>query len=64
MRYGVAGSSEEDMSMLMVSRDSGGMATIFGLSKETVYTIQVAAVTSSGTGVYTDPLTFETPDSQ
>ncbi|CAI8045597.1 Neogenin (Fragment), partial [Geodia barretti] len=64
VRYGVVGSSKEDRSMLMVSRDSGGMATIVGLSKETVYTVQVAAVTSSGTGVYTNPLTFETPDSQ
>ena len=60
----MAGSSEEDRSVLMVSRDSGGMATIFGLSKETVCTVQVAGVTSSGTGVNTDPLTFETPDSQ
>ena len=61
----MVGSSEEDRSVLMVSRDSReGMATIVGLRKETLYTVQVAAVTSSGTGVYTDPLTFETPDSQ
>ena len=64
VRYGVVGSSEEDRSVQMVSRDSsGGMATIQALSKKTVYTVGVAAVTSSGTGVYTDPLTFATPDS-
>ena len=63
MRYGEEGSSEEEPKM--VSGDSsGGVATVSGLTRETVYTVQVAAVTSGGTGVYSDPLTFETPDGE
>ncbi|CAI8050555.1 Receptor-type tyrosine-protein phosphatase delta, partial [Geodia barretti] len=51
-RYGEEGSSE----VQMVSGDSsGGMTTVSGLTKEIVYTVQVAAVTSSGTGAYSDP---------
>ncbi|CAI8050550.1 hypothetical protein GBAR_LOCUS27752, partial [Geodia barretti] len=47
----------------MVSGDSsGGMTTVSGLTKETVYTVQVAAVTSGGTGIYSDPLSIQTPD--
>ena len=62
MRYGEEGSSEEARSVQMVSGDSsGGMTTVSGLTKETVYTVQVAAVTSSGTGNYSDSFTFETP---
>ena len=65
MRYGEKRSSEEARSVQMVSGDSsGGMTTVSGLSKQTVYTVQVAAVTSSGTGVYSDLLTFETPDGE
>ena len=61
VRYGEEGSSE----VQMVSGDSsGGVTTVFGLTRETVYTVQVAAVTSGGTGVYSDPLTIETPDSE
>ena len=49
----------------MVSGDSsGGMTTVSGMTKETVYTVQVAAVTSGGTGVYSDPLTIQTPDGE
>ncbi|CAI8013812.1 Neogenin, partial [Geodia barretti] len=63
VRYGEEGSSEEGRSVQMVSGDSsGGMTTVSGLTKETVYTVQVAAVTSGGTGVYSDPLTIQTPD--
>ena len=44
MRYGEEGSNR---SVLMVSGDSiGGMATISGLNKERVYTVEVAAVNS------------------
>ena len=47
----------------IVSGDSsGGMTTISGLTKETVYTVEVAAETSAGTGVYSRPLTIQTPD--
>ena len=47
----------------MVSGDSsGGMTTISELTKETVYTVEVAAETSAGTGVYSHPLTIQTPD--
>ena len=60
VRYGEEGSSEEARIVQIVS----GMTTVSGLTKETVYTVQVAAMTSSGTGVYSDLLTFETPDGE
>ncbi|CAI8033621.1 Receptor-type tyrosine-protein phosphatase delta [Geodia barretti] len=63
VRYGEEGSSEEARNVQMVSGDSsGGMTTVSGLTRETVYTVQVTAVTSSGTGVYSDPLIIKTPD--
>ena len=40
------------------------MATISGLTKETVYTVEVAAETRAGTGVYSLTLTIQTPDSE
>ena len=40
------------------------MTTISELTKETVYTVEVAAETSAGTGVYSLPLTIQTPDSE
>ena len=43
---------------------SGGMTTLSGLTKQTVYTVQVAARTSGGTGVYSQPQTIETPDGE
>ena len=61
MRYGEEGSSS---TVMMASGDSsGGMTTISGLTKETVYTVEVAAETSAGTGVYSDLQTIGTPDS-
>ena len=42
---------------------SGGAttnATISGLTPSTSYVIEVAAVNSAGTGVYSEPLTVET----
>ena len=61
VRYGEEGSSE----VQMVSGDSsGGMTTVSGLTKETVYTVQVAAVTSGGTGVYSDTLMIQTPNGE
>ena len=64
VRYGELGSSE--LSVAMVSGDSsGGMITISdGLVIKTKYTVEVGAETSAGTGVYSDPLIFETPDSE
>ena len=64
VRYGELGSSEP--SEAMVSGDySGGMITISdGLPIKTKYTVEVAAETSAGTGVYSDPQIFETPDSE
>ena len=62
MRYGEEGTSEGDRTVKIVS---GVLVTIIsGLTKETVYTVEVAAVTSAGTGVYSHPLTIETPDSE
>ena len=61
VRYGVQGSAEGDRTVKMATGDSsGGMYTISGLSAATVYTVEVAAVTSVGTGVYSDPTTVDT----
>ena len=42
---------------------SGGIHTITGLTKETMYTVEVAADTSTGIRVFSEALTIETPDS-
>ena len=47
-----------------VSGEDSRMTIISGLTKETVYTVEVAAETSAGTGVYSRPLTIQTPDSE
>ena len=62
VRYGEVGTSEGERSIEMASGDS--VTTVSGLTKETVYTVEVAAETSGGTGVYSEPLTIETPDSE
>ena len=62
VRYGEVGTSEGERRVEMASGDS--MTTVSGLTKETVYTVEVAAETSGGTGVYSEPLTIETPDSE
>ena len=63
VQYEVMGSSEPQSEM--VSGDSsGGTATISGLTRQTMYTVQVAAVNSAGTGEYSDLLTIETPDGE
>ena len=63
VRYGEMGSGSTQNKA--VSGDfSGGMATISELTKETVYTVEVAAETRAGTGVYSLPLTIQTPDSE
>ena len=61
MRYGEEG--DGGRAVKTVSRDT--VATpISGLTKETVYTVEVAAVTSAGIGVYSHPQTIETPGSE
>ena len=56
VRYGVQGTAEGDRTVKMTTGDSsGGIYTISGLSAATVYTIEVAAVNSVDTGVYSDP---------
>ena len=63
MRYGELGDSE--LSEEVSEDSSGGIITISdGLIIKTKYTVEVAAETSAGTGVYSDPLAFETPDSE
>ena len=62
VRYGEEGSGS---TVQMASGDSsGGMTTISGLTKETVYTVEVAAKTTAGTGVYSNPQTIQTPDGE
>ena len=62
VRYGEVGTSERTVVEMVSGDSSGGMTTISGLTKETVYTVEVAAETSAGTGVYSHPLTIQTPD--
>ena len=59
VRYGVMGIVSTQIET--VSGDSK-MTTISELTKETVYTVEVAAETRAGTGVYSLPLTIKTPD--
>ena len=47
-----------------VSGEGSRMTTISELTKETVYTVEVVALTSAGTGVYSLSLTIQTPDSE
>ena len=61
MRYGEEGTSEGDRILRMRSIK---VISLDGLTKETVYTIEVAAVTSAGIGVYSQQQTIETPDSE
>ena len=64
VRYGELGSSEPSEKKVS-GNSSRGMITISDeLALKTKYTVEVAAETSAGTGVYSDPLTFETPDSE
>ena len=65
VRYGIQGTAERDRTVKMATGDSsGGMYTISGLSTATEYTVEVAAVNSAGTGVYSDPITAETLQSK
>ena len=53
VRYGVQGMGEGDRTVQMVSGDSGGgMYQISGLQSSTNYSIEVAAVNSVSTGIY------------
>ena len=57
VRYGVQGSAVGDRTVEMVSGDSsGGMYVISGLSAATMYAVEVAAVNSVETGVYSNPI--------
>ena len=58
MRYGVQGSGSTQTRN--VSGGDTRQTTISGLSAATVYTVEVAAVNSADTGVYSDPITAET----
>ena len=65
VRYGIQGTAEGNRTVKMATGDSsGGMYTISGLSTATDYTVEVAAVNSAGTGLYSDPITAETLQSK
>ena len=53
VRYAGGGSTQ---TMPDSGDSSGGMVTISGLSPATMYTVEVAAETSAGPGVYSDPV--------
>ena len=58
VRYGVQGSAEENRSVVMIS---GGFSyEISGLTPSTNYTVEVAAVNSNDTGIYSIPLNVTT----
>ena len=61
MRSWTVGVSEENRAVRMAP---GSTTTLQGLTKQTVYTVQVAARTSASTGVYSEPQTIRTPDSE
>ena len=61
VRSWTVGDSEHDR---IVRIASGSTSTLHRLSKQTVYTVEVAAKTSAGTGVYSEPQTIMTPDSE
>ena len=63
VRYGEMGGSESTQNKT-VSGEGSRMTTISELTKETVYTVEVTAETRAGTGVYSLPLTIQTPDSE
>ena len=63
VQYVAVGSSETG-SVVLLGDSNGGTTTISGLTRWTMYTVQVAAVNSAGTGVYSTPLPFETPNSK
>ena len=49
----------------MVSGDSsGGITTISGLTKQRVYTVEVAAVNSAGNGEYSVPQKIAIPETE
>ena len=62
VRYGEMGNGTTQNNT--VSGKDSRMTTISELTKETVYTVEVAAETRAGTGVYSLPLTIQTPDSE
>ena len=62
VRYGEEGGGQRYK--FLSGDSSGGMTTLIGLTKQTVYTVEVAARTSGGTGVYSQPQNIETPDSE
>ena len=61
VRYGEKGSSEGERNTTFTS---GGMTTLSGLTRGTLYTVEVAAVTRGGTGIYSKPLILATPKSK
>ena len=62
VQYGVVGSRNTET--MTVDGASTTQTTISGLSPSTTYSIQVGAVNSAGTGVYSDPETAETLPSE
>ena len=65
VRYGEEGGDQSHR--FPNGNSSGGMTTLSRLTKQTVYTVDVAARTSgasAGTGVYSQPQNIETPDSE
>ena len=62
MLYGVQGSGSTQTES--VSGGATTEATISGLAASTNYSIEVAAVNSAGTGVYSNVVIVETPESE
>ena len=59
VRYGVQGNGSTQTQNITES-DHNETTTISGLTASTNYSIEVAAVNSAGTGVYSSPISVET----
>ena len=52
MRYGIQGDAVEDRTVETIRDSAGNVYNITGLASNTEYVVEVAAVNSAGTGVY------------
>ena len=64
VRYGKIGTNESDRAIIVISEHFSEGVLIFTLSSATVYTFEVAAKNSAGTGPYSQLVSFRTPDSE
>ena len=64
MQYSPKGAEGEKTVEMATGDSSGGRHIILGLNSTSLYTVEVAAVNSAGTGVYSDSITVMTSGEQ